>query len=147
MFRLSSTFQWMDGWMDGFTIGYWCCHRFKECSMAQALPYAGVNVELSCICLWSLPSALWIVGALREPPEIASWWTPSVIGWSSSRWGITSPTYTTPLSWFGCHCFLLIHMSMNAPEARSTKTKRSRTVTDANWKRDILRASVFAINV
>jgi len=27
--------------MDGFTIGYWCCHRFKECSMAQALPYAG----------------------------------------------------------------------------------------------------------
>ena len=83
---------------------------------------------------------------MGEPPEIASWWTPSVIGWSSSRWGITSPTHTTPLSWFGYHCYLLIHMSMNAPEASSTKSKRSRTVTDASWKRDILRASVFAMS-
>ena len=103
-----------------------------------------LNVEFSCLCLWPLPSALWIVGALREPPEIASWWTPSVIGWSSSRWGIISPTDTRPLSWFGCHCYLLIHMSMNAPEASSTKTKRSRTFTDANWKRDILRASAMS---
>ena len=32
----------VNGWMDGFTMGYWCCHRFKECWMpslasAQAL--------------------------------------------------------------------------------------------------------------
>ena len=31
----------LDGWMDGFTSGYWCCHRSKDCSMAQTLPYAG----------------------------------------------------------------------------------------------------------
>ena len=37
----------MDGWMDGFTIGYWCFHRFKECSMAQALPYAGSTITVT----------------------------------------------------------------------------------------------------
>ena len=39
----------MDGWMDGFTIGYWCCHRFKECSMAQALPYAGSTIAVRLV--------------------------------------------------------------------------------------------------
>ena len=39
----------LDGWMDGFTIGYWCCHRFKECSMAQALPYAGSTIAVRLV--------------------------------------------------------------------------------------------------
>ena len=39
----------MDGTMDGFTIGYWCCHRFKECSMAQALPYAGSTIAVRLV--------------------------------------------------------------------------------------------------
>ena len=39
----------VDGWMDGFTIGYWCFHRFKECSMAQALPYAGSTIAVRLV--------------------------------------------------------------------------------------------------
>ena len=27
--------EMMDGRMDGFTIGYWCCHCFQDCSIPK----------------------------------------------------------------------------------------------------------------